>query len=283
MNSRSRDGFYALWTLAIFLCIILAVFAVFFVSCQKVPQEVLDAEAAAEAAALAAEEAQASAEMAQTAPDPAAEAAPAAPVTVLAQDADQGPTYLADFVFLGDGTTYVLGSTGTLPMTQIWSTEGGTLNLSDHAATYIDYYADGDTPQEMLIYNAAAVRQPKYVVISLGLNGLTYLTEAEFKQAYTDLIQSIRTASPNTGILCQSILPVIDTLSGDVKNDRIQRANQWILDIAEETGTRYLNTAELLMDETGNLRSEYAAADGILLSEAGCQAVLTYVRTHPYI
>lgn len=279
MNSRSRDGFYVLWTLAIFLCILLALFAVFFVSCQKVPQEILDAEAAAQAA----EAAQASAEMSPPVPAEAVETAPDGPATVLAQNADQGPTYLADFVFLGDGTTYVLGSTGTLPMTQIWSTEGGTLNLSDYATTYIDYYADGDTPQEMLIYNAAAVRQPKYVVISLGLNGLTYLTEAEFKQAYTQLIQSIRTASPNSGILCQSILPVIDTLSGDVTNDRIQRANQWILEVAEENGVRYLNTAELLMDETGNLRSEYAAADGVLLSDAGCQAVLTYVRTHPYI
>ncbi len=281
MNSRSRDGFYALWTLAIFLCILLALFAVFFVSCQKVPQELLDAEAAAESAALAAQEAQTSGEIAQTQDMP--EDIPLTPSTILAQDADQGPTYLSDFVFLGDGTTYVLGSTGSLPMSQVWSTEGGTLNLSDHASTYIDYYAEGDTPQEMLIYNAVAVRQPKYVVISLGLNGLTYLTEAEFKQDYTELIQSIRTASPNTGILCQSILPVIESLSGDVSNDRIQRANQWILEVAEETGTRYLNTAELLMDETGNLRSEYAAADGILLSQAGCQAVLTYVRTHPYL
>lgn len=281
MNSRSHDGFYALWTLSIILCILLALFGVFFVSCQKVPQSVLDAEAAAAAAAQAAEM-QASAEMTLTEATPAAEA-PETPSVLLAQGADQGPVYLADFVFLGDGTTYVLGSTGSLPMSQIWSTEGGTLNLGDHADTYIHYYGDGDTPQEMLIYNAAAVRQPGYVVINLGLNGLTYLTEAEFKQAYTDLIATIQTASPDTRILCQSILPVIDTLSGDVSNDRIRRANQWILEIAETTGTRYLNTAELLMDESGNLRSEYAAADGILLSEAGCQAVLLYVRTHPYI
>ena len=280
MNTRSRDGFYTLWTLAIFLCILLALFAVFFVSCQKVPQDILDAEAAAEAAALAAE-AQASAEMTEPAAEPQEEA-PAETSVVLAQAADQGPTYLTDFVFLGDGTTYVLGSTGTLPMTQVWSTGGGTLNLSDYASTYIYYYGDSDTPQEMLIYNAAAVRQPKYLVINLGLNGLTYLTEDEFKQAYTNLISTIQTASPDTKILCQSILPVIDSLSGDVQNSRIQRANEWILDVAEQTGTRYLNTAELLTDDTGNLRSEYAAADGILLSEAGCQAVLTYVRTHPY-
>ena len=282
MNSRSRDGFYALWTLAIILCVLLALFAVFFVSCQKVPQEILDAEAAAEAAALAAAEAEA-AEAASAASAEQQQPDPLAPATVLAQDADQGPTYLADFVFLGDGATYALGSSGALPMTQIWSTNSGTLNLAEQASTYIDYYADGDTPQEMLIYNAAAVRQPKYIVIALGHDGLSALTEAEFKQAYADLIQTIRTASPNTGILCQSILPVIDSLSGDVTNDRIRRANQWILEIAEEAGVRYLNTTELLQDDTGNLRSEYAAADGVMLSSPGCQAVLTYVRTHPYL
>lgn len=271
MNSRSRDSFYSLWTIAIYLGILLALFAVFFVSCQKAPET-------ADSTLSSTDEA--SSEMAATENIPV-ETPPQAS-TILAQTEDQGAVYLDKCIFLGDSNTYMLAETDSLPRQQVWSTENGTLNLADHGSSYIVYTASDGSTQEMLIYNAAAIHQPQYLVINLGLNGLTYLTEDEFKQAYTELITTIQTASPSTGIICQSILPVIDTMSGDVQNSRIERANRWILEVAEQTGTRYLNAAELLMDDTENLRSEYAASDGVLLSQPGCQAVLYYVRTHAY-
>lgn len=276
MNRRSRDGFYAIWTMAIFLSLILAMFTVFFVSCQKAPETAEDS-AAADAAGEASAE-------------PAAEATPAAdpPATtettispILAQTADYGPTYLEDFIFVGDTNSYALSATGALPRNQVWSTENGELPLADYASTYI-LYGDDTSTTEMLIYNAAALRQPEYVVINIGLTGLSQISEEEFKAAYTALIQTIQMASPDTKILCQSILPVVDTIAGDASNSRITRANEWILEVASQTDTRYLNAAELLMDETGNLRSEYASSDGIFLSKAGCEAVLLYVRTHAY-
>lgn len=271
MNSRSRDSFYSLWTIAIYLGILLALFAVFFVSCQKAPET-----AEADLTALG----EASGEMTESEPAPVE--TPFQASTILAQTEDQGTVYLDKCVFLGDINTYMLAETGVLPSQQVWSTENGTLNLADQGSSKIVYTsADGST-QEILIYNAAALHQPQYLVINMGLSGLTYLTEDEFKQAYTALVTSIQTASPNTKIMCQSILPVIDTMSGDVQNSRIERANRWILEVAEATGTRYLNAAELLMDDTENLRSEYADSDGVRLSEPGCMAVLYYVRTHGY-
>lgn len=270
MNSRSRNFFYSLWTIAIYIAILLAIFTVLFVSCQKAP------ETAEEAQTDALEETLGEAET-----EPVVETPPRAS-TLLAQTEDQGAVYLEKIIFLGDSNTYMLAETGALPKRQVWSTENGTLNLTDYSSSYILYTDASGSTQEMLIYNAAAIHQPAYLVINIGLNGLTYLTEDEFKQAYTELITTIQTASPNTKIMCQSILPVIDTMSGDVQNSRIERANNWILEVAESTGTRYLNAAELLMDDTENLRSEYAAADGVLLSEPGCQAVLYYVRHHGY-
>lgn len=271
MNSRSRDGFYALWTIAIYLSVFLALFIVFFVSCQKAPEteEDLATEIVGEASGEIADDT-----VFVETPPPAA--------TILAQTEDQGAVYLEQCIFLGDSNTYMLAETESLPQRQVWSTENGTLNLADHGSSYITYTAADGSTQEMLIYNAAAIHQPQYLVINLGLNGLTYLSEDEFKQAYSELIHTIQTASPNTKIMCQSILPVIDTVSGEVQNNRIERANRWILEVAEETGTRYLNTAELLMDDTENLRSEYASSDGVLLSQPGCQAVLYYIRTHGY-
>lgn len=275
MNSRSRDGFYTVWTLAIFLSVLLALFAVFFVSCQKAPETAEDTQQTEPNTEASGEP------ESQDAPVQEAPTEPEVSVT-LAQTPDYGADYLKDFVFLGDSNTYMLAATEVLPKTQVWSTEEGFLTLSEHASTYILYHdGDGNT-QEMLIYNAAGVRQPKYLVINLGLTGLTHTSEDEFKAAYTALIQTIQMASPNTKIICQSILPVIDAAAGDISNNRITIANQWILEVAEQTQTRYLNAAELLMDETGNLRSEYASSDGVLLSEAGCLAVLQYARTHYY-
>jgi len=274
VTRRSRDGFYALWTLAIFLSAFVALFAVLFVSCQAAPetaeeQTQLNTEPSGEP------EAQAQEPMQEAPTEPTVSA-------TLAQTDDYGPDYLSRFVFLGDGNTYMLRSTGTVPKSQVWSTSEGYLTLSDHASTYILYHGDDGSEQEMLIYNAAGVRQPEYLLINLGYTGLNQTTEAEFKAAYTALIQTIQMASPGTKILCQSILPVMENSYAEVSNGRITTANQWILEVAEQTETRYLNAAELLMDETGGLRSEYAGSDGALLSQAGCEAVLYYVRTHYY-
>lgn len=276
LNRRTRDTFYSIWSAAIILCIILTLFTVLFVSCRKAPntgEEQLPDTGAASGEPLPEE----------TLPEEPAVPAEPEVSPVLAQTSDYGADYLSRFVFLGDTNTFILSSSGVLPQSQVWSTEGGSWNLTDHAGTYILFADNGGSIQEMTIYNAAAVRQPEFIVINLGLTGLTHTGEDEFKAAYTTLIETIRMGSPNTKILCQSILPVIDSMSGDVSNSRITKANEWILEVAEETGTRYLNTAELLMDDTGNLRSEYADANGVSLSKPGCEAVLLYVRTHGYM
>lgn len=277
MNRRTRDSFYSLWSVAIIFSVLLALFAVLFVSCQKAP------DTGEEALPTAVEDNVGEDALPEEQPEESA--APIEPETsaLLAQTSDYGADYLSRFVFLGDSNTFILSASGALPQTQVWSTEGGSWNLTDHANTYILYTDSNGSTQEMMIYNAAAVRQPEYLVINLGLTGLTHTGEDEFKAAYTTLIDTIRMGSPNTKIICQSILPVIDSMSGDVTNSRITKVNEWILEVADATGTRYLNAAELLMDETGNLRSEYSSSNGVTLSEAGCQAVLLYVRTHAYM
>ncbi len=276
MNRRTRDSFYSLWSVAIILCFLLALFTVLFVSCQKAPDT-------GEELFPAAGEASGEPVIQDTQPEEPAMPEESEISAVLAQTSDYGQDYLNRFVFLGDVNTQVLAATGAVPETQVWSTESGSWNLADHADTYIRFIDSNNSTQEMTIYNAAAVRQPEYIVIHLGLTGLTHISEAEFKAAYTTLIDTIRMGSPYTKILCQSILPVVDSMAGDVSNARITKANEWILEVAEATDTRYLNAAELLMDDTGNLRSEYASSNGITLSEAGCQAVLLYIRTHGYM
>ncbi len=276
LNRRTRDSFYSIWSAAIILCFLLALFVVLFISCQKAPEAPED---------LLPDAGAASGEPIAENGLPEESPAPAEPEIspVLAQTSDYGADYLSRFVFLGDTNTRALSSSGSVPATQVWSTESGDWNLKDSTNTYISFTDGNGNTQEMTIYNAAAVRQPEYLVINIGLTDLTQISEAEFKAAYTTLIDTIRLGSPNTKVICQSILPVVETMTDEVKNGRIEKANEWILEVAKETDTRYLNAAELLMDDTGNLRPEYSSSDGITLSEPGCQAVLLYVRTHGYM
>lgn len=208
---------------------------------------------------------------------------PTPPPTVLGQTEDMGQDYIDRFVFLGDSTTYGLAYYDVLPHTQVWTPASGTLTLNNWAVESLDYYDGQGGSQSLSIEDAVACRQPEYLLITLGLNGISFLNEDEFKDYYTALVQAVQTTSPSTKIICNSIYPVIDAqVSSDIGNDRINAANGWIEAVAAETGTRYLNTHDVLTDESGGLRAEYCNGDGIHLNPDGFDAVLQNVRTHGY-
>jgi lysophospholipase L1-like esterase len=135
----------------------------------------------------------------------------------------------------------------------------------------------------MSIRDAVATLKPEYLIITLGINGISYMDEVEFKEEYTDLIGTVQEASPDTKIICNSIYPVIDPDAPvGINNAGVNQANEWVYQIAEATGTRYLNTHDALMDETGSLRAEYCNGDGVHLDTPGIETVLMNVRTHGY-
>ena len=208
---------------------------------------------------------------------------PTAPPTVLGQTEDRGQDYIGRFVFLGDSTTYGLAYYDVVPETQVWTPASGTLTLSNWQIETVECYDGQGNVRSLAIADAAAERQPEYMLITLGLNGISFLDEGFFKEYYISLVQAIQDASPGTKIICNSIYPVIDAeVSSDIGNERIDAANLWIEDIAARTGTRYLNTHDGLTDENGDLRAEYCNGDGIHLSPAGFDVVLQTVRTHGY-
>ena len=202
---------------------------------------------------------------------------------VLGETADAGQSYIDKLTFLGDSTTYGLKAysmlSGGQNTTQVWTPSSGTLTLSFYETATIV------TPNgEMLIKDAAAAYQPEYLVITLGVNGVSFMDEASFKDCYTKLIQNVQAASPNTKIICNSIYPNMTSYKyyGDINNENITRANGWIQEVAAATGTRYSDTCSVLKDGNGALRADYCNGDGIHLNAAGFTAVLNYLRTHAY-
>lgn len=283
MNRNLRDSFYLLWIIAIFLCAFAVLFAVLFVSCTRAPASETVEEVPLTVQGDTGNEA-ASAEIEATpvpteTPEPTPEPGP----TILEETENMGQEYVDRCVFLGDSTTYGFGAYGVLPWTQIWTPASGTMTLSDQSYSQIDYYNEDGSVESMLIRDAVARRQPDILIVTMGVNGLSFMEEDEFKREYIDLVQTIQQASPETKIILQSIYPVIDYDAPEgINNAGVNMANQWVLAVAEQTGVRYLNTHDALMDENGELRYEYCNGDGVHLDTPGFEAVLNSVRTHGY-
>lgn len=207
----------------------------------------------------------------------------ASPSTVpvwLPQTADAGQEYIDKLVFIGDSTTYGLKAYGVVNDSQVWTPSSGTLALFNQSFATIVYPKTGE---EIPIVDAVKDAQPEYLVLTIGVNGVAMMDEESFKSEYIDLIHRIQAASPNTKIICNSIYPVeasYEAKDNGINNAKINAANMWVYDIAEATGTHYIDSATVLKDANGYLVAEYGNGDGLHLSPAGFNVVLNYLRTH---
>lgn len=293
MKRNANNSMFFVWTLAIFACLLLVLFALIFSSCGQgagVPVTT-DPPAQSEMPADDGKESPDSGTSAEPgseseAPDEgvAATDTPASSV-LLAETEDAGQEYIDKLTFLGDSTTYGLKYyevlSGGKNTTQVWTPASGTLTLFNYATATIVFPEDG---QEISIVDAVTRKLPEYLVITLGVNGVSMMDEDWFKTDYTALVQSIQAASPDTKIICNSIYPVENDYEQieSINNTNIPQANEWIKAVAEATGCKYADSASVLKAEDGSLREDYGNGDGIHLNADGFNAVLNYLRTHAY-
>lgn len=204
---------------------------------------------------------------------------------ILTETADMGMEYVDKMIFLGDSTTYGMKYYAVLTdgknTKQVWTPSNGTLTLSYQGFAAIVYPEDGS---EIPIRDAVTNSLPEYMVITLGVNGVSFMEEDYFKSEYSDLVTDIQDISPNTKIILQSIFPVASNYEylSSINNEKIAAANGWILEVAENTGVAFLNTASVLVGEDGWLPQSYQNGDGLHLNEVGFGIVLSYIRTHGY-
>ena len=289
--NQNKNLLYLLWSAAIVICVVLSILALGFSACSK--QEGGDStkgkggftvETAPPETAAPAE--------ASAAP---AEATPAPPVETPAQSAsvrlgetpDAGREYLDKIIFLGDSTTYGIGVyydygfTELCPASQVWTPASGTLTLSYYNIATI---VDPETKEELTIEEAVKRHKPEYLVITLGVNGISFMDEEWFIRDYTALVKLIQEASPDTKIILNSIYPVADSYKyqKDINNQKINAANGWIERIAADTGVRFLYSYECLA-ENGKLPESEQNGDGLHLTGEAFTKVMQYIRTHAYV
>lgn len=293
MKRNAKNSMFFVWTLAIFACLLLVLFALIFSSCGQGAGVPVTTEPPAQSE-MPADDGKESPDSGTSAepgseseaPDEgvAATDTPASSV-LLAETEDAGQEYIDKLTFLGDSTTYGLKYyevlSGGKNTTQVWTPASGTLTLFNYATATIVFPEDG---QEISIVDAVTRKLPEYLVITLGVNGVSMMDEDWFKTDYTALVQSIQAASPDTKIICNSIYPVENDYEQieSINNTNIPQANEWIKAVAEATGCKYADSASVLKAEDGSLREDYGNGDGIHLNADGFNAVLNYLRTHAY-
>ncbi len=292
MKRNAKNSMFFVWTIAIFICMIMVFCALIFSSCgtgADVPVTT-DPPAESEQPADSGDEtsdvtADPNAAVTDGGEGTAATDAPQTSSVVLGETEDAGQEYIDKLTFLGDSTTYGLKYyevlSGGKNTTQVWTPASGTLTLFNYATATIVFPEDG---QEISIVDAVTRKQPEYLVITLGVNGVSMMDEDWFKQDYTGLIESIQAASPDTKIICNSIYPVENDYPeiASINNTNLPQANEWIKAVAEATGCTYADSASVLKAEDGSLREDYGNGDGIHLNADGFNAVLEYLRTHAY-
>jgi len=200
-----------------------------------------------------------------------------ASTALLTETADAGTDYLNDTLFLGDSNTVRLYNNGLISLQQFCAKEGiGTqVALNEGIVTFKKDSNHYTIPQ------AVAMMKPRRVVMTFGTND-TGMEVPDFIAHYTALIQAIQQSYPYTDIIVNTVPPVPADHSNYPHMDqaKIDDFNMALLDLCEQLGVRFLNSAEALKGSDGYGIADYYTSGDIHLKSAGLKAVLSYLRTH---
>ena len=200
-----------------------------------------------------------------------------ASTALLTETADAGTDYLNDTLFLGDSNTVRLYNNGLISLQQFCAKEGiGTqVALNEGIVTFKKDSNHYTIPQ------AVAMMKPRRVVMTFGTND-TGMEVSDFIAHYTALIQAIQQSYPYTDIIVNTVPPVPADHSNYPHMDqaKIDDFNMALLDLCEQLGVRFLNSAEALKGSDGYGIADYYTSGDIHLKSAGLKAVLSYLRTH---
>ena len=200
-----------------------------------------------------------------------------ASAALLTETADAGADYLNDTLFLGDSNTVRLYNNGLISLQQFCAKEG----IGTQAALNEGIVTFKKDSNHYTIPQAVAMMKPRRVVMTFGTND-TGMEVSDFIAHYTALVQAIQQSYPYTDIIVNTVPPVPADHSNYPHMDqaKIDDFNMALLDMCEQLGVRFLNSAEALKSSDGYGIADYYTSGDIHLKSVGLKAVLNYIRTH---
>ena len=218
-----------------------------------------------------------------------AAAEPAAAVgTVLPAGADAGRSYLDETLFIGDSNTarYLLYADDTGTAFTSLSNNIGVVSMGAGAITTLKCEKFKGSSTMYTVPESIAMLKPKRIIICYGTNNLSGAsTDAtRFIATYLQGLQAIRQAWSYCDIIVSAIPPLDKQRENtNLTMTQVDAYNAALVQMCEENGFKFLNSAEVLRDDTtGWAKTDYTLSDGVHLSKKAVEAYFTYVRTHAY-
>lgn len=223
-----------------------------------------------------------------TTAQPAAAEPAAAVGTVLPAGADAGRSYLDETLFIGDSNTarYLLYADDTGTAFTSLSNNIGVVSMGAGAITTLKCEKFKGSPTMYTVPESVAMLKPKRIIICYGTNNLSGAsTDAtRFIATYLQGLQAIRQAWSYCDIIVSAIPPLDKQRENtNLTMTQVDAYNAALVQMCEENGFKFLNSAEVLRDDTtGWAKTDYTLSDGVHLSKKAVEAYFTYVRTHAY-
>ena len=197
MKKNAKNTIFFVWALAIAACLLLVFCALIFASCGARDGGVpITTEPPAQSDAPTDDGGSGSGDDVQTtSPDGSEDGdtptdAPSSSA-LLGETEDAGQEYIDKLTFLGDSTTYGLKAyevlSGGMNTTQVWTPKSGTLTLYNYATATIVF---PETGEEISIVDAVTRKQPEYLVITLGANGVRIEKPEDIAPAFKAALES---------------------------------------------------------------------------------------------
>lgn len=201
------------------------------------------------------------------------------PDALLKETEDKGKNYSDEFLFMGDSVALYYVINKQIPGTRLWHKEGMSPESALTDPIYINHMETGKTFIENM-----REKKPKKLVMTMGSNSAGSMEPSYFIKKYKELLTGMMEASPESIIIVQSIPPVSKEMDakGFLTNDKINKLNYYILEMCNELGIPFLNSAEVLKDSNGHLKEGYYITDGVHLSEEGNAKIMKYFQNHVY-
>ena len=133
----------------------------------------------------------------------------------------------------------------------------------------------------MLLLDATKKYKPDYMILSLGTFSTTWIDYNTFITKSNDLIEEIKKASPDTKLILLSLFPVQKGKNiNNFTQDKINKYNYYILEMASKHKIKYLDAAESLKGSNGYGIDSYYTGDGFHLNNSGMKVIMNYIKTH---
>lgn len=198
------------------------------------------------------------------------------------------PSWFDDALFIGDSITEHLRmycqSTLALGNAQFLSSSSlSAVNALWPVSEQSVHPKIGDV--KMRLEDAVAMKNPKYVYIMLGINSISFGIDLSLDDLEL-VVDLIKEKSPDVIFLMESVTPMTpnsDIMGDALNNYVIAEYNARLRERCEQNGWYFIDVAEVMTDEYGNLIHEYCSdpyAMGIHMTNAGAVAWIDYLLTH---